>query len=98
VSRLIALEKEDGGIRPIAIGEALYRLVAKAILQALFHDNILLPFQLGVKSPGGVEPAVFLLQQAIHSNLQHKFSHVTSLDFSNAFNSLSRRDIATGVV
>ena len=32
-SRLIALEKPQGGVRPLAIGEGFYRLVSRAIVR-----------------------------------------------------------------
>jgi hypothetical protein len=51
-SRLIGLGKPDGGIRPIAIGDLIYRVAMKAILITSYSPNILLPFQLGVNSPG----------------------------------------------
>lgn len=97
-SRLTALEKENGQVRPIAVGETLYRLVAKAILLALWTPDALLPNQLGVKSPGGVEPALSLLQRSVFGELPKRFSYVASLDFSNAFNSISRRTVAAGTL
>jgi hypothetical protein len=58
--RLIALDKKDGGIRPIAIGLTLRRLAAKcansvgvARLNCYFT-----PRQLGVGIPGGCEAAI----------------------------------------
>lgn len=57
-SRLIPLKKEDGSVRPIAVGELIYRLCAKTLIAAHFQRDFLLPFQFGVKSPGGVEPIV----------------------------------------
>jgi hypothetical protein len=64
-SRLIGLEKPGGGVRPIAIGDLIYRVAMKAILLTSYNPSMLLPFQLGVNSPGGVEPAIFLLEEAI---------------------------------
>jgi hypothetical protein len=96
-SRLIALRKPDGGIRPIAIGDLLYRVALKAILTTSFKPGMLLPCQLGVNSPGGVEPAVFLLQDAISGSNTAKISQIAALDLSNAFNSVSRTSIATAV-
>lgn len=57
-SRLNPLKKEDGSARPIAVGELIYRLCAKALIPAHFQRDFLLPFQFGVKFPGGVEPIV----------------------------------------
>ena len=54
VSRLIALDKPEGGVRPIAVGELVYRLMAKVALSKSFAPRQLAPFQLGVKSAGGV--------------------------------------------
>jgi hypothetical protein len=97
-SRLIALEKDNSQVRPIAVGEMVYRLVGKALLAALYKQDLLLPNQLGVKSPGGVEPALALLQRCTFGDLSQRFRWVTSLDFSNAFNSISRRTVATALV
>jgi hypothetical protein len=44
VSRLIGLEKLDRGIRPIAIGDLIYKVVIKAILKTSFSFFMLLPF------------------------------------------------------
>jgi hypothetical protein len=88
-SRLVALDKEDNGVRPIAVGDMIYRLVAKVILRKQFATDQLAPFQLGVQSPGGVEPIVHLLRHAINGDLKG-YTHVCSADFKNAFNSVSR--------
>ncbi|KAL5627413.1 hypothetical protein BROUX41_003566 [Berkeleyomyces rouxiae] len=64
----------------------------KAILRKEFTAHSLLPFQLGVGSPLGVEPAVFLLNKVAAGSTG--YTHVTSLDFKNAFNSVSRLAVA----
>ena len=95
-SRLIALDKPDGGVRPIAVGELIYRLCTKAILRCSFKPDCLSPSQFGVGTRGGVEPLIRAVQRAIDGSIEGKdFTHVTSLDFSNAFNTLDRRDLAT---
>ena len=53
-ARLTPLQKAGGGIRPIAIGELIYRVCAKAIVRHLFDTEFLLPTQFGVHSKGGV--------------------------------------------
>lgn len=93
-SRLIGLEKEGGGIRPIAVGDLLYRVAFKAILRTSFRPEMLLPNQLGVSSAGGVEPAVFLLEEAITGPNKAGFKQIASYDLSNAFNSIGRTAIA----
>ena len=96
-SRLIGLQKPDGGVRPIAVGCLIYKIALKAILNTSFQPSCLLPTQLGVSSPGGVEPAVFLLQEAITGPNKAKTKKIASLDLSNAFNSTSRAAIASSV-
>ncbi|MCW7072258.1 MAG: reverse transcriptase domain-containing protein [Methanophagales archaeon] len=96
-ARLIGLEKPDGGIRPIAIGDLIYRVATKAILTTLYRPEMLLPSQLGVNSPGGVEPAVFLLSDAIIGKNPYKITKVTSVDLKNAFNASSRAIIAGAI-
>lgn len=93
-SRLIALRKNDGGLRPIAVGDIIYRLSMKTILK---HTPInLLPYQFGVKTPGGVEPIVEAVNRARNSGT-NDLQYVHCLDFSNAFNSLDRSTIAKAV-
>jgi Reverse transcriptase (RNA-dependent DNA polymerase) len=91
-SRLIPLEKGEKDVRPIAVGSLIYRLAAKAILGAFITRDALLPCQLGVGSKYGVEPAVALINKAVKSGSHRS---ITSLDLKNAFNSLTRRLIAS---
>jgi len=57
---LLALQKKDGGIRPIAVGYTWRRLAAKcANAYVIGRMSIVLsPLQLGVGVPGGAEAAV----------------------------------------
>jgi Reverse transcriptase (RNA-dependent DNA polymerase) len=96
-SKLVAFDKKDGGIRPIAVGDMLYRVALKAILTTSFKPSMLLPCQLGVNSKGGVEPAIFLLEEAITGANKNLIKRIASLDLSNAFNSISRVSIAAAV-
>jgi hypothetical protein len=97
-SRLIALDKPDNGVRPIAVGELLYRLCTKAILRSTFTPDSLSPCQFGVGTRGGIEPVIRAVQRAMDDTVQDEsFSHITSLDFKNAFNTLSRSDMAKAV-
>lgn len=96
-SHLIALNKADGGLRPIAIGESIYRVCMKVILKHTFKTDYLAPYQFGVGSKGGVEPIVRAVQRAAEGLTEQAFTHLTSLDFSNAFNTVDRKDIAAAV-
>lgn len=97
-SRLVALEKPDGGIRPIAVGELVYRLCTKAILRHSFTPDFLNTCQFGVGTKGGVEPLIRAVQRVVDGSVEnHQFTHITSLDFSNAFNSLDRESMAASI-
>ena len=53
-SRLIALEKPHGGVRPIAIGEAFLRVASICALSTVqTAADLLAPLQVGVGIPGG---------------------------------------------
>ncbi|KAF5002548.1 hypothetical protein FGRMN_285, partial [Fusarium graminum] len=69
----------------------------KAILTTSYKPDMLLPFQLGVRSPGGVEPAIFLLQEAISGPNQANYKELASIDLENAFNSVDRASIAAAI-
>ena len=61
----MALEKPGGGIRPIAIGEVLRRLVAKCLCN--LHEKeayaYLWPRQIGVAAPLGAEVGIQTVRQ-----------------------------------
>ncbi|GJP30247.1 hypothetical protein CLOM_g24534 [Closterium sp. NIES-68] len=95
-SRLIAFPKPGGGTRPIAIGECLHRLVAKAGLltmtaQAQTH---FLPLQFGVAVRAGGE-AIVHAARAYTSEFPSAL--VLQVDVSNAFNSVDRAAIVAGL-
>jgi hypothetical protein len=93
-SRLVPIKKKPSGVRPIACGEAITRAVCRWALSAVKPDSVLLPEQFGVGSPGGVEPVVWSAADAISSPDCHG---LLSIDFSNAFNTVSRHRIAEAV-
>jgi hypothetical protein len=94
-SRLIPIDKkEDGGIRPIAVGSLVYRLTIKAILGTFSSEDALLPCQLGVGTKLGVEPAITLLADSLEGD---RYNSITSLDLLNAFNSLGRSLLASAI-
>ena len=88
---LVALEKKEGGVRPIAVGFSLRRLAAKiAASRVKGHLGALLaPRQLGFGIPRGAEAAVHATRHYV-DNLQPGHL-VLKLDFRNAFN-CARRD------
>ncbi|CAI7912819.1 unnamed protein product, partial [Closterium sp. NIES-54] len=95
-SRLIALAKPGGGARPIAIGECLTRLAAKAALMVMGEAarDFFLPLQYGVAVPGGAETVIHAARAFLDS---HPNSLVLQADIKNAFNSISRQAIATAL-
>lgn len=92
-SSLIALKKKDGGLRPIAVGNAFRRLSSKLASQNLAAalGSHLRPTQLGCGTPGGCEAAVHAARKYItaSSTLAEK-RVLLKIDFKNAFNTLRR--------
>ena len=93
-ANLIALGKEDGGVRPIAIGFTLRRLAAKLIMFAHkdFSKQEFQPNQLGVGTPKGAEAAVHALRSYLE-NPETKDKVLLKIDFKNAFNMIRRDKI-----
>ncbi|XP_065318858.1 uncharacterized protein LOC135926853 [Gordionus sp. m RMFG-2023] len=89
-AKLIALEKPNKDIRPIAIGTVFRRLVAKLIASKI-KDNaalILAPHQLGIGIQGGCEIATHATRIHLQTNPSDEI--LVKIDFSNAFNSIRR--------
>jgi len=89
-ANLVALGKKGGGVRPIAVGCSLRRLVAKIAGNMVVEEmaSLLSPRQLGYGIRGGAEAAVHATRQYLN-NLEPDHA-VVKLDFKNAFNSVRR--------
>ena len=90
-ARLVAIIKDNGSYRPIAVGETLRRLVGKVLL-AKYGNEIsskLVPLQVGVNVPGGLDSVVLEVDKWMQSDSSPNFP-ILQLDFRNAFNSIKR--------
>ena len=88
-SRLIAIPKSNGDVRPIAIGESLRRLTAKTICIQKKNSfaQFFSPLQHGVAVQGGSALLVHHLQLLLDS---HPDSVIVKTDIRNAINYLDR--------
>ena len=90
---ILACQKKGGGLRPIAVGEVLRRLSSKCLSQAVQSDAFrsLTPLQVGVSVKAGCEAIVHSVTRTLEDpNIQPQERWTLLLDFSNAFNSISR--------
>jgi hypothetical protein len=87
---LTALNKKDGGLRPIAVGCTLRRLVTKCACLYVRDSmaDLLPPHQLGFGAPQGAECAVHAARIFLDNLSQHEA--LLKVDFRNAFNSIRR--------
>ena len=87
----MAIIKDNGSYRPIAVGETLRRLVGKVLL-AKYGNEIsskLVPLRVGVNVPGGLDSVVLEVDKWMQSDSSPNFP-ILQLDFRNAFNSIKR--------
>ena len=88
---LCALEKKCGGVRPIAVGNTLRRVVGKVVSRSVQQEmgDFLRPVQLGYGTRAGCEAAIHSVRQYLQKS--HAGPKVVLKgDYSNAFNSLDR--------
>jgi hypothetical protein len=95
---LVPLLKKDGGIRPIAVGEVMRRLVSKIAARRLLPKaaKLLNPLQLGVGTPNGTEGLIHGLNRILASASDPSLV-ILAVDFKNAFNEVSRQDMVDQV-
>ena len=92
-ARLVGLAKKDGGIRPIAIGNILRRVICKAACSNVKEKvtALLAPKQLGFGLSMGAEGADHAARRFLQNSLASDDPLILlKIDFSNAFNSLRR--------
>ena len=95
--RLFALSKEPASdrstlpkVRPIAVSEIFVKLLSNLFLKKLKIDKLMPEFQYGVKCKGGIEKVLHGINHILAADPN---SVALSIDFKNAFNSLSRKQI-----
>ena len=101
-SRLLAVPKSSGSnaVRPIAIGEVLYR-VASAYLASLISPHLrqLFPcIQKGVGVNGGADRARHAVQLSLELLKQRCDPVILSIDIKNAFNEIDRAAIGRAIL
>ena len=90
-SRLVALQKPSGGVRPLAVGEGFYRLVSRAICLQIREDlSSHFQWQFGFAFRGGCEVANLGVRLLLESSPTWG---VIQVDVKNAFNTIHRRVI-----
>ena len=100
-SSLIPLRKKDGGVRPIAVGDTLRRLVGKCLLhsaEVVMEMSCLQPRQCGVGVRNAAEMVGMGLQRFVQSRHADGANDyvVLQVDMRNAFNSISRDAVLRG--
>ena len=90
----MALEKKSGGLRPIAVGEILRRLVGKFLCAQSKQsiNNYFWPRQVGVGAPLGADCAIHTVRQWCQRHGHDDTKMILKLDFENAFNTVDRSE------
>ena len=96
---LMALVKQGGGLRPIAIGETIRRLVSKCCCEATTEDAKVMfgPLQVGVATQGGAEASVHAVRKLAQEFGDDPGKIMLKVDFSNAFNVVDRTEMLAQV-
>ena len=95
----MALPKRNGGIRPIAMGETLRRLISSCAIDhdSKFAAECFNPLQLGIATGNGTESIVHAVR-SVHQHHGNNSEYVMlSVDLSNAFNLVDRKAFLKGV-
>ena len=90
---LLPIQKKGCGLRPIAVGEVLRRLTSKCLSKCVKDEafQTLTPLQVGVGVKVGCETVVHAVSRIQEDPaIQPSDKWTLLLDFSNAFNSISR--------
>ena len=89
---LLALNKDGGGLRPIAIGEAIRRLISKCCVLASEADakELFGSLQVGVAMPSAAEAAVHVVRHLAETLGNDPQRIMLKVDFRNAFNLVDR--------
>ncbi|CAE8636187.1 unnamed protein product [Polarella glacialis] len=92
---LFAMPKATGGVRPIAIGEVLRRIVGKCLCASVKEEakRFFHPSQVGVACPTGIDAAVRSARAWKNRSATDTSKALLKLDFANAFHCVSRSQV-----
>ena len=91
-AKLIGIDKSKGGVRPLAIGGLVRRLVAKVAMKCALEEasDYLMPMHIAVGARNGIDAAVHTLRDTLDAHGDSDDSILVQIDASNAFNSYNR--------
>ena len=91
-SFLVSLGKDDGGRRPIAIGDLFYRLASRYVAMLITKEaqRAVAPHQYGAGQPDGCTQVVQSVQHLLADSTSGRPMACLSVDMVNAFNSVDR--------
>jgi hypothetical protein len=91
-SFLVSLGKDDGGRRPIAIGDLFYRLASRYVAMLITKEaqRAVSPHQYGAGQPDGCTQVVQSVQHLLADSTSGRPMACLSVDMVNAFNSVDR--------
>ena len=96
MGRMTALQKRDGGVRGIVVGDVVRRLVARTITQQFTEEAeaVTHPFQYALSTRAGTECVAHVVQSlaSMDSN-----ATILSIDGVGAYDFISRRAMFQGV-
>ena len=97
LGRMTALQKPDGGIRGIVVGDVLRRLIARTMAQQIADavEAATAPFQYALKSKGGCECVAHILQAVTDMDER---ATIVSVDGLGAFDLVSRKATLQGLM
>lgn len=96
---LTPLRKRDNGIRPVAVGETLRRMISSILMKrvAAAAQEVLEPLQVGVCSKGGGEAIIHAVRRLITDFEGQADMGLLQVDLKNAFNLVDRSSFMTPV-
>ena len=96
VGQLTALEKPNGGVRGIVVGDVVLRLIAKTMSDQMMtrFEIATKPFQYALSTRAGCESIAHIVQSATDNDAR---ATVLSIDGVGAFDLISRRAMMTAL-
>lgn len=96
---LTPLCKRDGGVRPVAVGETIRRIVSSLLMRRVSTQaqEFLEPIQVRVATGGGTEAIVHATWLLANRFGQDNSRAVLQVDLRNAFNLVNRQALMSGL-